>query len=107
MVIDIIAENIDNSDEYIKIVENNIQNINNMENKNYNERIINRHKYTDEERDELYYYEDLFKENVSNFEDFTVYRLRYNLKNTSYVVYTLILAPYSIFRFLKIYINID
>jgi hypothetical protein len=96
-----LSENIIFDNDYYKIVENDIKEIN--INGNYIEKIYDRSNR--QQRDELLLIEDLFLENIHNTRAQGVYRLSYELNNVSYIAYSFDNPPYSLFRYLKIYVN--
>jgi hypothetical protein len=97
----ILAENIIYDNEYYQVVENDIKELN--INGNYIEKIYDRNNR--QQRDELLFFEDLFLENIHNIKTQGVYRLIYELDNTLYIVYSFNNPPYSLFRYLRIYIS--
>ncbi|MCL2791568.1 MAG: hypothetical protein FWD87_00610 [Spirochaetaceae bacterium] len=93
---------------YNKIVDKDIQQLINIENSQYIEKLMNnRGRSTQVELEKLFFIEDLFFSNIPSMEENVIYRLTYEKDNTSYVVYTISIEPFSLLKFFRIFVRAD
>jgi len=91
---------------YLEIVDNDIQELMNNENVQYSDTLFdsgNQNVWKWKESLEPRFIEELFDENILTFEQFAVYRLRFNKDGTEFVAYTTGIEPYSFIAFFRIF----